>query len=335
MKQSQVTVIGAGSWGTALAHHLATAGHAVTMWSCEADVVENIRKSGANPKYFPEDKLAAGIQASGDLVEALQGAELVVISVPSFAVREVAVLVKEHISPEALVVSTAKGLEEGSHKSMTEVICEEIGKPTRVSCLSGPSFSLEVLRGLPTAVTIAALDLATAKRVATFFHYKNFRVYTSTDVRGVEFGGVVKNIIALAVGILDGAGMGNNARAAVITRGLAEMQRLSAALGADERTVVGLSGLGDLLLTATGDLSRNRQVGLRLGKGEKLEDVVESLGQVAEAVLTTHKVAELARKLGVSMPIVEQVDSVLRGHHSVPEAITALLTREQRPEIEK
>ncbi len=300
----RIAVLGAGAWGSALASHLEKAGNKVILWDKDEPNLEEIIKRS----------------------------ELVVFAVPSHAMREVSQLSKAYISPELLVVSVAKGLEQKTTKTMSEVLCEELGHPERITVLSGPSFAKEVKEGLPTAVTIAGETEEAARKAASYFHFDNFRVYTSIDVVGVELGGVLKNIIALAVGIVDGVGMGHNARAALITRGLAEMQRLVIKLGGQPLTVTGLSVLGDLLLTSTGDLSRNRQVGLRLGKGEKLEDILKSLGQVAEGVTATAVALELAKKHSISVPIITEVDKVLSGKSSIDDAVKSLLNREPKAE---
>ena len=330
-KKSKICVLGSGSWGTALAHHLRLAGHSVTIWGREREVLKSIVEEAHNPVYLPNHTLAPGIKAVAAMEEGVADAELIVISVPSSGVRGVAETIAQKIPKGAFVVNTAKGLEDDSFKSMSQVLNESLPKETQVAVLSGPSFAVEVVRGLPTAVVVAAKEERVAKEVAGFFHHGSLRIYTSTDVSGVEFGGVIKNVIAVAAGVTDGMEMGANARAALITRGLNEMQKLIVALGGERYTVMGLSGIGDLILTATSDLSRNRQVGLRLGRGEKLENIVASLGQVAEAIKTTHKVLELARRLNVDVPIIEEVDQILRGK-DVRDSVEALLTRPVRAE---
>ena len=233
---------------------------------------------------------------------------------------------------DVLVVSTSKGVENKTLAPMSRVLEEELGSEAHIAVLSGPSFALEVAKGKPTAVTAASKVEKVAEQVAELFHYDNFRIYTSTDVAGVEFGGVYKNIIAIAAGVVDGLDMGANARAALITRGLAEMQRVVVALGGKPVTVTGLSGLGDLLLTATGDLSRNRQVGLRLARGEQLEQILGTLGAVAEGVKSTFNVREIAHRLQVSAPITEEVAKLLEGKRSAKESAGALLSRARRSE---
>ena len=326
----KVAVLGSGSWGTALASHLRRAGHSVVIWGKSADEIQDLAV-GRNTRYFPGETLASGLVATTDLLTAVDGAQTIVIAVPSFAVREVCESVREHAAA-ASIVSAAKGLEGGSFRFLSEVVGDVLGNADRVAVLSGPSFALEVLRNKPTAVTVASRSEQTAKRVAETFHHETFRVYTTADVVGVEVGGAVKNVIALAVGMVDGFDGGTNARAALITRGLAEIAQLADALGGESRTVSGLSGLGDLLLTATGDLSRNRTVGLRLGKGETLGEILASLGQVAEGVEAAPKVLALATKRGVAMPITEAVVKVISGERSVQDSARMLLSRERKGE---
>jgi glycerol-3-phosphate dehydrogenase (NAD(P)+) len=327
-----VAVLGTGSWGTALAHHLASSKRVVRLWGVEREVISEIAESGRNSRYFPNETVSSLIHPTSDFDDAVRDVSLVVLAVPSFAMREVGKRLAPKVEKGTLIVSVAKGLEENSSKTMTEVLAEELGAAERIAALSGPSFALEVLRGLPTAVTVAATSAATAREVARYFHHGAFRVYTSSDVKGVQLGGAVKNVIALAVGVVDGVGMGANARAALITRGLAEMQRFILALGGESATVMGLSGLGDLLLTSTGDLSRNRRVGLRLGKGEELKTILKDIKQVAEGVETTHKVLALAERLGVQMPIVEVVSRLLSGSATPQECVKALLARAPKSE---
>lgn len=332
----RVAVLGSGSWGTALAHHVRRAGAEVTLWGRDEAVLRGVAERGENPEYLKGRSLAKGIIAETDLAKAVTEKDLIIVAVPASALRKVLSPVSAILkSSGVLMLSGIKGLEAESFKTATQVIADEIGGRERVAALGGPSFAAEVVEGFPTAVTIAAYDLETAKTIRSFLHFGNVRVYTSTDVIGVELGGAVKNVIALATGLVDGVGMGHNARAALITRGLAEIQNLVVAMGGDPRTIAGLAGLGDLLLTAVGDLSRNRQVGLRLGKGEKLADITASLGEVAEGVRSTHLVLELAKAHGVSMPIVEQTDAVLLGSRSVADAVGALLAREPKEEFKQ
>lgn len=322
----EVSVLGAGSWGTALACHLKRSGHNVTIWGNENAVLDDISR-GKNEKYFPGLPLEDGIKPSASLTEA----EVYVIAVPSVAVREVCRRLLsdiKRIAPSVLVCA-AKGLESGTLKRMSEVISEETGFEAVI--LSGPSFAREVIEGKPTAVTIASRDENFLKVAQSCFHHGKFRVYPSNDVIGVELGGTVKNVIALASGIIDGEALGLNARAALLTRGLAEMQRLALALGAQSDTLWGLSGLGDLLLTATGDLSRNRRVGLALGQGKKLKEALEEIGQVAEGVEAAPVVLALARRHAVEVPITEEVVQILAGKSTVEDSTERLFARDSRP----
>lgn len=340
-----VAVLGAGSWGTALAQHLDRVGHSVTLWGRDEAVLQAIETTHINPRYFPNLKLSESIAVERDLLLAVKGKPLVVFSVPSRAMESVATAAAAALGQETLLVSTAKGLADNSLQSMSEVLERAVGLGaavkgaavkeggSKVAVLSGPSFAREVLEGLPTAVTMAAKQLSVAQEAAAFFHLDSFRVYTSTDVIGVEYGGILKNIIAVAVGVADGLGMGNNARAALITRGLLEMQRLTLALGGEQNTVTGLSGLGDLLLTATGDLSRNRQFGLRLGHGETLEQVMSSMTQVAEGVLVASKAVEVADQHGIAVPIMEEVSRIVSGASTAKDSVRRLLSRAPTAEI--
>lgn len=332
MKKLKVAVLGAGSWGTALAELLARQGIEVALWARDPSVVSKINSIGRNPKYLSEIELAPSVRGTESISDAINGAQVIVLAVPSSGYRELLRGINALVPLECILVSTAKGLEVGSTKRMSEVIGEELPK-TPCVVLSGPSFAKEVALGLPTAVTFVASNLQTAKDAAEIFHSEQFRVYTSTDLIGVELGGVMKNVIALASGIVDGKALGTNARAALITRGVAEMQRLVVAAGGEAQTVSGLSGLGDLLLTATGDLSRNRQVGMRLGRGEKLPEILESLGQVAEGVRAAPVICQIAERYQLSLPISEVVSGVIGGELTVEQAITALLSRSQKREF--
>jgi glycerol-3-phosphate dehydrogenase (NAD(P)+) len=331
----RISVLGSGSWGTALAHHLTLAGHNVTIWGNDAEVLESIRIENKNIRYLNNITLASGIHTTLNLEEALRSdIEVLVISLPSAVVREVMRQCRPLVSASSslLVISTTKGLEIQTKKFMTQVIEEELGSLVRPAVLSGPSFAREVAQGLPTAVTVASKNIEDAKEAARCFHFENFRTYTSKDVIGVQLGGVIKNVIAIACGVVDGVQMGANARAALLTRGLAEMLSIVQALGGEKMTVVGLSGLGDMLLTATCDLSRNRRVGLGLGRGERLEKIVEDLGQVAEGIVATRILLEMAREHNLSTPIIEEVAKLLEGNTTVLESAKALLSRETRPE---
>ena len=324
----RIAVLGAGAWGTALASSAATR-HEVLLWARDADQAREISAARENKRYLAGVPLAAALQVTSDTHAALDhGATgLYVVATPMSALRETLGLLPQG----AEVVWLCKGFEAGTGLLGHEVAAE-VGVGARAGVLSGPSFAIEVARGQPTALVAASAAAAVADDCVSAFHGDNLRVYTSTDPIGVEVGGAVKNVLAIATGVCDGVGLGLNARAALITRGLAEMTRLGIALGARADTFMGLSGLGDLILTATGDLSRNRQVGLRLAQGVPLVTILSDLGHVAEGVHTAQTVVERARRLGVEMPISEGVLALLRGELSAREAGRRLMAREARPE---
>lgn len=330
-----VAVVGAGSWGTTLANLLAGKGETVRLWSYEEDVTAVIREEGRNAVYLPDIDLADGLMATSDLAEAVDGAGVVVSVSPSQHVRTVMSGAADAIDPDALLVSASKGIETRTLETMAEVLEEALPRlrARRFCFLSGPSFATEVARGYPTAVTVASRDADAALAAQALFQTGYFRVYTSHDVTGVELGGALKNVIALAAGMVAGLGFGHNSMAALITRGLTELTRLALALGASERTLAGLSGMGDLILTCTGDLSRNRSVGYELGKGRKLDDVLSSMRMVAEGVETTRATYDLARREGIEMPIVDQVHAVLFDGRDPREAVRSLMMREPKAEF--
>jgi glycerol-3-phosphate dehydrogenase (NAD(P)+) len=334
---SRVGVIGGGSWGTALANLLADNGHQVRLWVRDPALARTLERERRNPIYLPGIRVSDQVMPDSDLAAAVEDAEVLVSAVPSHAAREVMERAAGSLDPEALVISTSKGIENDTLARMTEVLAEVLpaGAGDRVAVLSGPSFAIEVARGYPTAVTAAAVDLAVAERARDLFANPRFRVYTSTDVVGVELGGAVKNIVAIAAGICDGLRSGHNARAALITRGLAEIARLGVALGGEPITFMGLAGLGDLILTCTTDLSRNRTVGLRVGSGETLEEIQSDMRMVAEGVRTTRSVRDLARCHDVEMPITEEVHSMLYEGKDPRISVEDLMTREFKPEFER
>jgi len=324
-----VTILGAGSWGTALGTHLARQGHEVALWARNPEFSAQLAAAGENAVYLPGVRFPHGLEPVAALAEACARAEMVVFVCPSSAVRSMAEATRPHLRGAPLVVSAVKGVEQETHLTMSAVLDQVLGDHhrARVAVLSGPSFAREVGRCVPTAVTAAAQDPAVAEAVQRAFAGETFRVYTSTDVAGVEIGGAVKNVIAVAAGVSDGLGFGHNTRAALITRGLAEITRLGTQLGADRQTLYGLSGLGDLVLTCTGDLSRNRTVGLRLGRGERLADIVASMKEVAEGVRNTRSVRDLARSVAVEMPITEQMYLLLYEDKPPRQAVVDLMTR--------
>jgi glycerol-3-phosphate dehydrogenase (NAD(P)+) len=333
---SAVTVLGSGSWGTALALHLARVGHDVTLWAREASVAEALSSAGENRVNHPGIRFPPNLVPTADLALACARAEALVFVCPSHAVREMARAVGPLLCGRPLLITAAKGIEQGTSMTMSGVLEDSLdaGHRDRVAVLSGPSFAREVAQGMPTAVTAAARAMVVAEAVQHLFNGPTFRVYTSTDVIGVEIGGAAKNVIAVAAGVSDGLGFGNNTRAALITRGLAEITRLAVRLEADRQTLYGLSGLGDLVLTCTGDLSRNRTVGLRLGRGESLKDIVASMNEVAEGVRNTNTVQDLARSVEVEMPITEQMHLLLYEGKPARQAVIDLMSRGLKREID-
>lgn len=329
----KVAVIGDGGWGTALALTLARNGHAPRVWGPEAAYLDEIRTTRRNRKFLPGVELPAAIEWTADPAEALAGAEDVVMVVPSKYVRATlerfAGAYRAAGSPP--VVSATKGFDEATQERMTEAISELWGAPAPAA-LSGPSIAPETARGVPTAVTIASADAAVARRFQERFTGDTFRAYTSDDVRGVEWGGALKNVIALAAGVCDGLGFGHNAKAALLTRGLAEMTRLGAAFGAHPQTFYGLSGIGDLMVTCMSPQSRNRAVGERLGRGETLAQILDGMEQVAEGVWTCGTALALAREAGVAVPVMEQVDAILHRGRKPKDAVVDLMRRDPRAE---
>lgn len=308
-----IGVIGAGGWGTALAKLLCEKGDEVTLWCHGEATFREMEAKGENVTYLPGVPLPRQLKITRSLKEMVPEKEVLVFAVPSHLVREVLQGAVSHMIPHATLVCGTKGIEEGSLLTMGEVLIDLFGEPKRrhLTFLSGPSFALEVARGLPAAITLAAYDDEVGSDVQKTLSTQNFRVYTSQDVIGVQMGGVVKNVIAIAAGISDGLALGDNARAALMTRGLAEMTRLAVRMGADPLTLSGLPGLGDLILTCAGGLSRNRRVGLEIAKGRKVSDILAGMRMVAEGVRNTRSVRLLAQRLKVEMPIVEQMCQVL------------------------
>lgn len=332
----QVAVIGAGSFGTALAKLLADSGHEVALWCHSRTRAEEIARHRENRSYLPGIPLPSSIVPTDDLEEAVCAAEMIVVATPSHVLRQVMEPVPRFIGRNLpLIVSAAKGVEEGSLLRMSEVLHAVFGPGSeeRIVALSGPSFAREVAAGMPTAVTAASSNSAAAQTVQAVFRAPTFRVYTHHDVVGVELGGATKNVIAIAAGVSDGLGLGHSSRAALITRGVAEIARLVSRLGGHAQTVSGLSGVGDLVLTCTGDLSRNRTLGLRLGRGEQLSDILAGMQMVAEGVRNSLSISELARRHGVEMPITEQVRALLHENKPALQVLSDLLRRESKPEF--
>jgi glycerol-3-phosphate dehydrogenase (NAD(P)+) len=329
---ARVAVLGAGSWGTALALHLARVGHGVALWARDETLVDALRAARINRRYLACTPLPSSVHPVSSLAEAVDGAAFVVLAVPSHALREVVRAAARRLAPGAVLVSAAKGLEAGSLARMSQIIGEEAEEGQPVAVLSGPSFAAEVASGLPTAVLVASTDAGVAAAVQEHFRGPTFRLYASDDVTGVEIGGALKNVIAIAAGVVEGTGLGRNAMAALITRGLAEISRLAEAEGARRDTLAGLSGLGDLVLTCTGELSRNRRVGIELGRGRDLPDVLAGLRMVAEGVRTTGAALALGSRHGIELPITAQMAAVLESRRTPREALDALMLRPQKQE---
>lgn len=328
------TVLGAGSWGTALAIQLARQGHEVVVWDRNAERCVVMNRERRNPRYLKDVPLPATLKASADLEAAVARAEILVPVLPSHALREVMGQVADAVSPEAVICCATKGIEEGSTDTMAEVLTEVLddGHRDRICMLYGPSFALELAMGLPTAIVCAGPDAATGPSMEVF-HGGPLRVYDSDDVMGVCVGGSLKNVMAIACGVSDGVGLGANARAALITRGLAEITRLAVALGANPLTMAGLAGMGDLVLTCTGNLSRNRRVGLALGQGRTLADILEELGEVAEGVTTARSALQLGKRAGVELPITQQVYDLLFEDKPAQQALSELMGRSPKAEL--
>jgi len=336
---SDIAVIGAGAWGTALAIVLGRKGtHRVRLWAHETEVCDSIAKRRVNEQFLPGREIPASVLVTGDLSTALGAAQILVSVMPSQHCRRLFERIRPLIPAQALIVTATKGLEEGSLLRMSEVIAGVFNRdgaaPPPIGALSGPSFAQEVARGDPTAITIASQDATLSRTVQQEFSDPSFRVYTNSDVIGVELGGALKNIVAIAAGICDGLGLGHNSVAALITRGLAEMTRLAVACGGRAETMAGLAGLGDLVLTCTGGLSRNRSVGVELGRGKKLPEIIAGMhGMVAEGVFTTSAAVGLAHARGVEMPITQQMHEILHEGKSPKEAIQQLMTRSGKSEL--
>ena len=331
---AKFAVVGAGAWGTALAAHAARLGHAVTLWALEPEVAEEINTRHTNTIYLPDLPLPESLRASSDVATAVAGAEVVILVPPSSYLRSVATKVAPALGSETLVVVATKGIEEGSLKLMSEVMAETVpALGSRLAFLSGPSFAKEVARGLPTDVVVASEGMATVRAIQELIHAPNFRTYSSADPVGVQVGGAIKNVLAIATGACDGLSFGDNARAAVITRGLAEMTRLGVALGANPLTFLGMSGVGDLVLTCAGDLSRNRTLGKQLAAGVDPKEYLASKRSVAEGFSTSAAAYALAQKLGVDMPITENVYAVLHRGRPLKEAVKMLLERTYKDEL--
>jgi glycerol-3-phosphate dehydrogenase (NAD(P)+) len=334
---SEIAVIGAGAWGTSISIVLGRKGsHRVRLWAHEKEVCDSIAQRRMNQKFLPDCFIPDSVTPSNDLAAAIDGAQIVVSVMPSQHCRSIFEQMRVHLQPDTLIVSATKGLEETTLLRMTEVIVQVLdkgGQRPRVGALSGPSFAMEVAQGDPTAVTIASQDEELARVVQREFSDPSFRVYTNADIIGVELGGALKNVVAIAAGICAGLELGHNSVAALITRGLAEMTRLAVACGGRADTMAGLAGLGDLVLTCTGGLSRNRSVGVELGRGRRLPDIVAGMhGMVAEGIFTTTAAVGLAKSRRVEMPITEQMDAILHQDKDPRDAIQELMKRSGKSE---
>jgi len=330
----RIAVLGAGSWGTALSVHLGRLDHDVCLWARDGALVDEMRASRVNDVYLPGVTLPPTVSVTQHVADAVAGRDLIVSAIPSHGCRVVIREAARSAAASAVLVSATKGLEADTLLRMSQVIAQEVGPARPVVVLSGPSFAVEVARQLPTAILAASSNAVATELVQAEFRGPYFRLYRSDDVVGVEIGGAMKNIIAIAAGVVEGLGLGHNALAALITRGLAEVSRLACAAGARRDTLAGLSGLGDLVLTCTGDLSRNRRVGLELAKGRSLQDILAATRMVAEGVRTTGAALALGSRYGVELPIATQMAEVLAGRADVRSAISALMLRPQRAEAE-
>ncbi|MBW2483794.1 MAG: NAD(P)-dependent glycerol-3-phosphate dehydrogenase [Deltaproteobacteria bacterium] len=339
MTVERIAVIGAGSWGTALTKPIGDLGQTISLWGHRKEHVAELKATRQNKAYLPGYRLPQTVTPVSDLREAVEGHTIVIMVVPSHVFREVFTGLEPYLERGAYVISASKGIENDSLLTMTQVMEEILASSANAgernigtAVLSGPSFAKEVAAGIPTAVTVASLHKDTAIHIQRALSSHLFRVYAATDVIGLELGGALKNIIAIGAGICDGLGYGTNTRAALITRGLAEISRLGVSMGADPLTFSGLGGLGDLVLTCTGDLSRNRTVGLKLGQGKKLDIILSEMNMVAEGVKTTRSAWNLAKKVGVEMPILEQVYQVLYQDKPCKDAVRDLLARSLKEE---
>ena len=328
----RIAVLGAGGWGTTLAIHLARRGHNACLWARDSALVADMRVRRANAVYLTDVRFPDRLEITNDLELALMAAEIVVSAVPTHGTRAILKQAAPHIRRGAIVVSATKGLEQGTLFRVSEIVAQELGTDIHVAVVSGPSFAAEVARELPTAVSVASTEPAAIQRVQSEFRSPYLRLYGTDDVVGVEIGGAMKNVIAIASGVVEGLGLGNNARAGLITRGLAEISRLACAVGARRETLAGLAGLGDLVLTCNGALSRNRHVGIELARGRALPDVLAGMKMVAEGVRTTEAALALAARVGVELPITAQVEELLAGRKDARAALDDLMLRPQRAE---
>jgi len=334
---TRIGVVGAGSWGTVLADLLATKGHPIDLWVYEREVADQIRFDRENKVFLPGIRLSEDLNPTNNLEKVVSGKDLILLVVPSHVMRETAEKMRGCLKPSAILVSASKGIEIKTHLTMTGILKEVLADVPKgqIASLSGPSFAREVAQQMPTVVTAASSDAGVSQRIQHVFSTPYFRVYTNDDALGVELGGATKNVIAIAAGIVDGLGLGLNTRAALISRGLTEIRRLGLKLGANPRTFTGLAGIGDLLLTCTGDLSRNHTVGKLIGQGKALDDILSDMRMVAEGVRSAKSVYNLSRKIGVEMPISHHVYHILYDGLSPKKALVDLMTRELKQELDE
>ena len=332
-RPEKMTVYGAGSWGTALALQLARNGIDVLLWGHNPEKIAKYGQARENTDYLPDIAFPDTLHCTDSLEEAMQHADDQLIVVPSHGFRDLLKQIKPYIHKNHSIVWATKGLEVGSGKLLHEVLIEELGNDIPYGLVSGPTFATEVAKGLPSAMTAAASTEELATRTAAAFQGGNYRVYSSTDVIGVELGGAIKNVLAIAAGISDGLGFGANARSAIITRGLAEIIRLANSMGAESETIMGLAGVGDLVLTCTDNQSRNRRLGLALGGGANLDEAIAEIGQAVEGAKSSHSISLLAKRAGVEMPICEEVEKILYGGLAPEQAVKELLGRELKAEF--
>ncbi len=330
-KNTKIAVLGDGGWGTTLSILLSKKGHKVSLWGAFPDYVQFLHKGRENVKFLPQFKIPEAVHITDDIKEAIEAAEIVVVAIPSQFIRKVFKNLKDVDLSQRILLSVVKGIEKKTLKRVSEIIKEELSI-NKLCVLSGPTIALEVAKEIPASAVVASEDINLAKEIQEVFMMGRFRIYTSTDVVGVELGGSLKNIIAIAAGISDGLGFGTNAKAALFTRGLVEMKRLGVAMGAKEETFNGLSGIGDLMTTCVSPYSRNRYVGEEIAKGRKLTEIVQKLEQIAEGIYTTESACELAKKYNVEMPITERVYKVLFENKNPLEAVTDLMTRAKKTE---
>ncbi len=328
----KIAVIGAGSWGTALAMQLARGGNQSVLWGRNPDEVALMQQQGSNQRFLPGIPFPNGLQVDNDLQRVLRQADEILLAVPSHAFAEVLAQLVPQLREGQGIAWACKGLQPGTGRLLHQAARDVLGEERPLAVVTGPSFAIEVARELPTAVTVAGTQLAFCSKIAQALHSGNFRAYTSDDIVGAELGGAVKNVLAVATGIADGMGLGHNARAALITRGMAEMLRLGCALKAKEKTLIGLAGMGDLVLTCTGDLSRNRRLGLDLGAGKSLAESLQGIGQVVEGISTSEEICRMAQRHAVEMPISEQVYGIVHQGRSPKQSVRDLLAREPKPE---